>query len=138
MANKRRFSAEKLLREKVPALMQEKGIFFKTRLVSGEELARQLEEKIAEEVLETIVATAKEKKISELADTLEAIASLAHALGSSMQEVETVRQKKRAEQGGYEKGIYAEYAEMDENNAHIKHYLNNPDRYPEMPVTPEK
>lgn len=138
MTNKRRFSAEKLLREKVPALMQEKGIYFKTRLVSGEELVRQLEEKIAEEVLEVIVATAKEKKISELADTLEAIASLAHALGSSMQEVEAVRQKKCAEQGGYEKGIYAEYAEMDENNAHIKHYLSSPDRYPEIPVTLEK
>ena len=54
------------------------------------------------------------KSMEELADLLEVMSAVAAARGSSMQEVEAIRQKKKEKRGGFEKRILLEEV-LEEN-----------------------
>lgn len=95
----------KLVRDKIPAIIEQSSKIPVTRILNDSEYLRKLEEKLIEETLEYNSSTNRSKKLEELADVLEVIHSLAKALGSSIEELNQLREKKKLERGGFENRI---------------------------------
>ena len=87
----------KLVRDKIPAIIQSQGKKANIRILNDEEYRRALETKLDEEVSEYH----KDRKLEELADILEVIYALAESSGHSMEELLEACEKKRQERGGF-------------------------------------
>ena len=90
-------SYNKLVRDNIPDILDQKGIPYEKRVASEEEYKAELVKKLAEEIGEFSEAGALE----ELADILEVIEALSKL--PEYQAVEELRIKKREERGGFEK-----------------------------------
>jgi len=89
-------SYNKLVRDKIPEILDEKGVSYKRRIASPKEYKAELIKKLGEEVQEFSEAGDPE----ELADVVEVIEALKQLPEYS--EVEAIRQKKREERGGFD------------------------------------
>lgn len=85
----------KLVRDKIPEILDRKGVSYQKRVASPEEYRTELIKKFAEEAQEFLEAGDPE----ELADIVEVIASLKKLPEYS--QVEALREKKREERGGF-------------------------------------
>ena len=92
---------QKLVRDRIPEIIEASGKYCKTEVLSDAEYLKKLEEKLDEELAEY----QKEHNIEELADLLEVIYSVAVAQGYSIEELESVRAKKAETRGGFKKRI---------------------------------
>lgn len=92
----------KLVRDKIPELIEQSGAKANIRILDSEEYTRQLERKLDEEVAEYHDG----KNLEELADILEVVYALAENLGHTRRELLDVHRRKREERGGFEKGIF--------------------------------
>lgn len=92
-------SYNKLVRDKIPEILDKKGISYKKRIASPEEYKVELIKKLEEEVQEFSQAGDPE----ELADVVEVIEALKQLFEYS--DTETIRQKKRKERGGFDERI---------------------------------
>ncbi len=91
----------KLVRDNIPDIIESSNKKCEIEIVDGEELIKLLNEKLQEEVDEYIVSN----DIEELADIMEVIHSILHNKGVTIEELETIRLKKKEERGGFSKGI---------------------------------
>ncbi len=91
----------KLVRDKIPEIIDSSGKTCTTEVLDDEEYIRFLDAKLDEELTEYH----KDQNIEELADLLEVIRAAAIARGYSPDELERVRSEKAAERGGFEKRI---------------------------------
>ncbi len=66
----------------------------------------------------------------ELADVLEVLHALGVACGLSYEQIDTARLQKKS--GGFEKGLYSAFFEMDFDHADVEYYLAKPHKYPEL------
>ncbi|WP_108669977.1 nucleoside triphosphate pyrophosphohydrolase [Peribacillus acanthi] len=96
----------KLVRDLIPDVITKTGKKFTTRILNDEEYIRELKAKSFEELNEYIETNTKEDSIEELADLLEIIHAFAEFHGSSIEEVEKVRQQKAEKRGGFKEKIY--------------------------------
>lgn len=94
----------KLVRDKIPAVIEADGKKCDIHIAKNEEYARLLEEKLKEEVNEYLEA----KNLEELADVMEVLFGLANRLGYSEEELIKKRQEKFEERGGFNEGIVLE------------------------------
>lgn len=92
---------DKLIRDKIPQIIEKDGRTCETIKVSREEHYQRLKEKLMEEVTEFI----QDENIEELADIYEVIAALSEFVGKGEEELMEVRNKKRDERGGFREGI---------------------------------
>jgi len=92
-------SYNKLVRDKIPEILDKKGISYEQRIASEDEYKSELIRKIQEEVQEF----AEEESIEELADILEVLEALKGIPG--YEDVENIRIKKREERGGFNERI---------------------------------
>lgn len=99
-------SYKKLVRDKIPEIIQASGQRPVTRVLDEQEYLRELVKKLGEEYEEF----QEELSLEELADIQEAINALADTL-SSREELERVRAEKAEERGGFSKRIYLEGVE---------------------------
>lgn len=90
---------EKLVRDKIPEILDSKGISYEQRVANEEEYKIELIKKLGEETAEF----AHDGSIEELADVIEVIEALKQLPQYS--EVENVRQEKRNERGGFDKKL---------------------------------
>ena len=97
----------KLVRDKIPEIIEEDGKTCKTRILTDEEYIASLETKLNEEVAEYQV----DKNIEEMADVLEVLQAICVARGYSLEELEVMRLKKTVERGGFSEKIFLEYIE---------------------------
>ena len=93
-------SYNKLVRDKIPEILDQKGISYEKRTASEEEYKVELIKKLGEEAQEFLESGGS---VEELADVLEVIKSI-KAL-PEYQDVEQVRLAKREERGGFEERI---------------------------------
>lgn len=93
--------SEKLVRDNIPEIIRGHGEAPVTRVLSDEEYLIALDEKLREEVEEYLEAN----DLNELADILEVVRAIALARGSSIEQVESVREKKLEERGGFDDQI---------------------------------
>ena len=100
----------KLVRDKIPEMIENAGKMPVTHILSDDKYLSELEKKLNEECAEYQA----DKSIEELADMLEVIYAIAEERGMSVSELEAVRRKKAEQRGGFNKKIYLEY--VDDNN----------------------
>jgi predicted house-cleaning noncanonical NTP pyrophosphatase (MazG superfamily) len=96
----------KLVRDKIPEVIEKTGKKFKSSILSNEEYIKELQEKGFEELREFIEAKDKTSSLEELADVLEIIHALAEFHGSTIDEIEDIRKKKAEERGGFKNKVF--------------------------------
>lgn len=92
----------KLVRDKIPQIIEAGGETPITRILDDEEYLHILEAKLDEEVGEYH----RDKTPEELADILEVVLALAEANGCRREELEEIYRKKHADRGGFAEHIY--------------------------------
>jgi len=97
----------KLVRDKIPELIESDGRKCVTHILSEKEYIAALETKLDEEVAEYQA----DKNLEEMADVLEVLRTICIARGYTLEELEQLRAKKAAERGGFEERIFLEYVE---------------------------
>lgn len=108
---------KKLVRDKIPKIIKNEGRTPIIKELQGKSLMHALKEKLVEEHGEYIAETDKAKSVSELADMVEVIFSLAKCKGFSKEQLLKIAEDKRLKNGGFDKGFYYE---GDETNKAIK------------------
>ena len=94
-------SYNKLVRDRIPEIIESSGKSCTTEVLSTEEYLRMIDAKLDEELAEYH----KDQNIEELADLLEVIRAAATARGYTIEDLERVRAEKAAKRGGFEKRI---------------------------------
>ena len=94
-------SYNKLVRDRIPEIIETNGKQCVCSTLSDEEYLAKLDEKLNEELAEY----QESKSMEELADLLEVIRAVAAARGSSIEEVEAIRRDKAEKRGEFEKKI---------------------------------
>lgn len=96
----------KLVRDRIPEIIEKTGKNFTTRILDNEEYIKELKTKCFEELNEYINAESDKDSVEELADLLEIIHALAEFHGSNIEQVEQVRQEKVEKRGGFKDKIF--------------------------------
>ena len=94
----------KLVRDKIPAIIEGNGEKPVTRILDTEEYMNELNTKLQEEVNEYFA----DGNVEELADIVEVIYSLLDAKGVSLEEFEKIRVGKVEKRGAFKERIYLE------------------------------
>lgn len=94
----------KLVRDKIPGIIEKDGKHCICSILTDEDYLLMLDQKLDEELKEY----QESKSIEELADLLEVMHAVSLARGSSIGEVEQIRNQKNKERGGFEKRILLE------------------------------
>jgi len=89
----------KLVRDKIPQILDAKGVPYEKRIALPDEYKAELIKKLKEEVKEFT----EENSVDELADVVEVVEALKQL--PEYANVETVRIKKKEERGGFEQRI---------------------------------
>ncbi|QGQ95886.1 phosphoribosyl-ATP pyrophosphohydrolase [Paenibacillus psychroresistens] len=94
----------KLIRDKIPQIMESKGVMYSVSELSEDEYSKKLNEKLQEELDEYLTASPSDQ-VEELADLVELVFALLENKGVSIEEFEEIRIKKREDRGGFEKRL---------------------------------
>ena len=97
----RSIAYNKLVRDRIPEIIESSGKTCTTEILSPEEYLRMLDAKLDEELAEYH----KDQNIEELADLLEVIHAAAIARGYTLEDLEQIRAEKAGKRGGFEKRI---------------------------------
>ena len=91
----------KLVRDKIPEIIEQNGKTCKTEILSDEEYLKMVDAKLDEELAEYH----EDPNLEELADLVEVIYVAAKARGYSVEELEAVRKAKVEKRGAFEKKL---------------------------------
>ncbi|MBL4953049.1 nucleoside triphosphate pyrophosphohydrolase [Neobacillus sp. YIM B02564] len=103
----------KLVRDRIPEIIENTGKKFSTRILDDQEYIKELKKKSFEELDEYVNADNDKDAIEELADLLEIIHALAECHGGSIENVEEVRRQKAVKRGGFKEKIFLIEVEDD-------------------------
>ena len=98
----------KLVRDKIPEIIESNGETPIFRTLNNEEYREQLEKKLYEEYNEVLMAKDSKNRIEELADMLEIISCLSKLENKTLDDVIEVAKQKNIKRGSFEKKIYLE------------------------------
>ncbi|NCU44150.1 hypothetical protein EOM71_00535 [Candidatus Falkowbacteria bacterium] len=102
----------KLIRDRIPEIMESKDIKFKTGVLNDDDYKNELLNKLIEETQEVIAAkTDRLELIKELGDVLEVIDYLIIAFNLDSEEVKKVKAERKESRGGFDKKLFLEYTE---------------------------
>jgi predicted house-cleaning noncanonical NTP pyrophosphatase (MazG superfamily) len=127
-----RFRVEKLIRDKLPAIMRAQGLAVFDRRLDDDAFRVSLREKIVEEALEARAAGSRDELVGELADLTEVILALTAAEGLTSAEIEIRRLAKREERGGFDERVFNAAVEADDGSPAADYYLARPSQYPRV------
>ncbi len=138
MSSRHRFKIEKLVRNRTLERLAAADVTASSQTLSAEEYPVHIKKKLIEESHEVASASTPEELCSELADVLEAVRAIAQATKIPFDDVEKKRLEKLESRGGFDKRIYLNYIEMDENNSKYQYHKNKPQEYPEIEISGEE
>ena len=92
----------KLVRDRIPEIIEADGRMCTTEILLDDRYLQMLDAKLNEELAEY----QESKSLEELADLLEVMRAVASTRGWNWEQVEQVRQEKAAQRGGFEKNIF--------------------------------
>ena len=95
---------DKLVRDAIPEIIESNGQTPATRIVTGEEYAAYLGQKLLEEVDEYL----ESGDVDELADVLEVVHAIRKHRGRSAEELQERREHKAEQRGRFDEGIVLE------------------------------
>ena len=93
---------DKLVRDRIPAIIRARGARCETRVLSGAEYGEALRTKLREEVEEYL----QSGSLEELADICEVVRALAEFGGHGQAEMEAARARKEIERGAFGERIF--------------------------------
>jgi predicted house-cleaning noncanonical NTP pyrophosphatase (MazG superfamily) len=129
----RRFRVEKLIRDKLPAIMRAQGLTVHDRRLEDDEYRAALVAKLAEEAAEAGGAAGDPRALlEELADVTEVILALLAAHGFTPAQLEAVRLAKREQRGGFDERVYNAAVSAPDGAPALNYYIGRPN-YPEIP-----
>jgi len=94
----------KLVRDKIPEIIQQSGLKCETLTLSESEYRQALRQKVVEEAQEVAVAD-EENIITELADIYEVIDAIMETYGINRELIIAEQMRRRNERGGFQKRI---------------------------------
>ncbi|OGY97874.1 MAG: hypothetical protein A2855_02260 [Candidatus Liptonbacteria bacterium RIFCSPHIGHO2_01_FULL_57_28] len=97
----------KLVRDKIPAIIEKNGGKYVARVAGEEEFLAKLRDKLKEEVEEFLASS----KSEEIADIYEVLDALMKAMKADKNEVLAIQKQKRQDRGGFEEKIILESSE---------------------------
>ncbi len=97
----------KLVRDNIPKIIEEKGDKAFYRILTDEEYKAELEKKLYEEYQEVVEATGRDR-LYELADMIEVIKALAKLEKATIDEVLTLADEKSEKRGAFLEKIFLE------------------------------
>ena len=92
----------KLIRDKIPEIIEREGLKPDYNVLSEEEYIVALDNKLLEEVKEYQA----DKSLEEMADVLEVLYAICKARGYTVEELEAKRCEKSEQRGGFDKKIF--------------------------------
>jgi predicted house-cleaning noncanonical NTP pyrophosphatase (MazG superfamily) len=131
----KRFTMEKLVRDKIPIIMKEQGFSFSSVSLNRKEFVQQLKSKLIEEAQEAGAAQSATDVMEELADLAEVVHALAKAYEISLEQIEQARLEKRESRGGFDTQTYVKYVDIDDSNPNIRYFADRPNKYREIETT---
>jgi predicted house-cleaning noncanonical NTP pyrophosphatase (MazG superfamily) len=108
-----RVGYDKLVRDRIPEIIEADGHRAVTRLLDDGSYYAALLAKLVEEAQEVSLASAEDLP-AELADVLEVVQALARTAGVTWEQLLTLTADKRTQRGGFEHRIFLEYVEQSE------------------------
>ncbi|TXC92647.1 phosphoribosyl-ATP pyrophosphohydrolase [Metabacillus litoralis] len=96
----------KLVRDKIPAIIDQTGKKYEVRKLNNEEYIEELKKKAYEELNEFVEAKDRESSLEELGDLLEVINAVAVYHGSTLEEINSIRQQKEEKRGSFGEKIF--------------------------------
>ncbi|MBT3828144.1 nucleoside triphosphate pyrophosphohydrolase [bacterium] len=132
MTRSYRFKIDKLIRDRIPKIMEQQGQSASVRTLEHGEYVERLQDKLLEEAREAVQAQTSDELREELADLLEVVRSLAAVSGITLDAIERARIAKREKKGGFDKRVYAAHADIGEDAPILAYYRANPSAYPEV------
>jgi len=130
MSRTLRFRVEKLIRDRLPAMMQADGLTTFERALPLPDFQAALAAKLVEEAQEVASAPSRADLVEELADVAEVLLALTAAHGIEAAEVETARLAKRVSRGGFDGRIWNAAVAAPEGSPALDYYLARPRLYP--------
>ncbi|WP_456276498.1 pyrophosphohydrolase domain-containing protein [Bacillus sp. AK128] len=91
----------KLVRDLIPEVIEKTGKSFTTKILNDEEYIIELNKKAEEELGEYLNATDQKEVVEELADLLEVMHAMAQYHGTTIAEIERIREQKEMDRGGF-------------------------------------
>ena len=98
----------KLVRDKIPEIIENDGEIVFTHVLSDAEYRLELYKKLNEECREVASSTSAKETLEELADVLEVLRSIAELEGSQFDDVIQIADRKKLNRGGFQKRIFLE------------------------------
>lgn len=126
-----RFKLAKLVRDKIVDKQIAADTTPHYKILNKEEHIAALVIKLSEEAKE-ILSSKEEDRPAEIADVQQVLADLKLVLGITDEQVLKAQKAKLISSGGFSKGIYVEYLDVDKNNEWYNYYKKDPDKYPEI------
>ena len=97
----------KLVRDKIPEIIESEGKIVKSRILSNDEYREELNKKLQEEVKEYL----EDNNTEELADIVEVIYGILNSMDVSIEEFEKIRKDKVERKGAFQDKIFLEESE---------------------------
>jgi predicted house-cleaning noncanonical NTP pyrophosphatase (MazG superfamily) len=101
----------KLIRDKVPEIIRKIGDVPEITILDEADFRKALKIKMTEQAKELLAADSIDEILNELSDVVEVARAVAVDHGLSWEEVETHRQAKLREKGGFEKKLFLKSVE---------------------------
>ena len=127
-----KFKTNILVRDKMIEKMSSDGIRVDYKELNEQNYINSLREKIIEEANEVAEENNREKLIYEFADLFEVAQTLAAAVGITEFEITKAQKEKRQKSGGFKKGYFTNFVEIDSKNPAIAYYQARPKKYPKI------
>jgi len=103
----------KLIRDKIPQIIEKNNDLSKIRKLNRTEFKKELAKKILEEGKELCKAKTKIDVLDELSDLLELVYAIAEENKISPEKLQKNRVEKNLKRGGFEKKLFLEYVEEE-------------------------
>jgi predicted house-cleaning noncanonical NTP pyrophosphatase (MazG superfamily) len=105
---------KKLIRDKIPEIIQKSGDSSVTRILESEEFKRELLKKLIEESKEVAGAIDDKKELTkEVGDVKEILEYIIKEFDLDKEEIEKIRKERKKSRGGFEKKIFLERTEKN-------------------------
>ena len=126
-----RFRFDKLVRDKLPRYYEQLGQKAIYRVLSKLEHAKELKQKIIEEIEEIPVEGSTKDVTTEIADAPQGINDLMDLYDITEERMNVVRLEKLEKKGGFKNAIFVESLELQKNDEWIAYYRAEPTKYEE-------
>lgn len=96
----------KLVRDKIPAIIEKDGLVCKTKQLNEEQFRKEVVLKFYEELEEYTRAQTEEEAKEELADVMELVHTLMELHQINPEQLDTIRQQKNEKCGSFEQKVF--------------------------------